>query len=499
MTNLIALPIVVPLGTAAACLLAWNQPRRQRVVSLVGAFALVIIAVVLLTIVLRTGPQVLHVGGWRAPFGISLVADTIGVVLVAMTAVVGLAVVVDSLKTVGPEREAYGYHPLVHILLMGVGGAFLTGDLFNLYVWFEVLLISSFVLLSLGAERPQLEAALKYVTLNLIASSVFLCALGLMYGTLGTLNLADLAQRLANGEGRGFGIPLSMMFLVAFGVKAGLVPLHAWLPASYHTPPASVSALFAGLLTKVGVVALLKVFLLAFRFDPPMTDTVLAWMAGMTMLFGGIGAMVQNDLRRLLAFSVLNGIGAMVMGISLRSEAGTSATVLYMLHSAVATVAAFLLAGEVHRRTGHYDLRQMGGLARVAPGLSVAWFIVALALVGVPPLSGFFGKLALVRAGIQGGQGWSVGILLGSSLLVLAAFLRAWNLAFAREGEGGRPGRGVPLAGATLAAGTVAFAFLLAPLAAVCARIGFEMARPEDTVIGTLGTPDPSLKPESVR
>lgn len=487
MNNLLALPIVVPLATAAIGLLAWSRPAVQRAASLFGAFALVAVAVVLLVAVFRGGPQVLNVGGWRPPFGIVLVLDTTSALLVAMTAVVGLAVVADSLRTVSAEREAYGYHPLVQILLMGVCGAFMTGDLFNLYVWFEVLLISSFVLLSLGAERPQLEASLKYVTLNLIASSVFLCALGLLYGTLGTLNLADLSVRLANGEGRGFGTPLSMMFLVAFGLKAGLVPLHAWLPASYHTPPASVGALFAGLLTKVGVVALLRIFLTAFRFDPATTDTVLAWMACATMLFGGLGALVQNDLRRLLAFTVMNGVGAMVLGISFRSEAGTAATLLYMLHSALASVAAFLLAGEVHRRTGHHDLREMGGLAKAAPGLYAAWLVVSFALVGIPPLSGFFGKLALTRAGLAAGQFWSVGILLFSSLLILAAFLRAWSLAFAREGEVPRPGRGVALPAAAMAALTATFAILAAPLATATAKAGTELAHPEDQNFQVLG------------
>jgi multicomponent Na+:H+ antiporter subunit D len=485
-SNLLSLPLAVPLATAATCLLAWNRPRVQRTASVVGASTLLAVALTLLVVVFRQGPQTLHVGGWRPPFGIVLVGDAAAAILVTMTAVVGLAVVVDSLRSVGPEREAFGYHALVHVLLMGVCGAFLTGDLFNLYVWFEVLLISSFVLLSLGAERAQLEAALKYVTLNLIASSVFLCALGLLYGTLGTLNLADLSVRLANGEGKGFGTPISMMFLVAFGLKAGLVPLHAWLPASYHTPPASVSALFAGLLTKVGVVALLRFFTLAFRFDPPLTDTVLAWMACLTMLFGGLGAVVQNDVRRLLAFTVMNGVGAMVLGISFRSEAGTAATLIYMLHSALASVAGFLLAGEIHRRTGTYDLRRMGGLAKEAPGLHWAWLAVSLALVGVPPLSGFFGKLALTRAGIDAGQGLSVGILLFSSLLVLAAFLRAWSLAFGRDGEVARPGRGVTAPAATLAAATVAFAFVAGPLAAACARVGFDMARPEDAAARVL-------------
>lgn len=487
MNNLLALPVVIPLATAAVGLLAWNRPEVQRGVSLLGSLGYLATALVLLIQVLSKGTQVLHVGGWRAPFGITFFADTASAVLVAMTAVVGLAVVADSIRSIGVEREAYGYHPLVQILLMGVSGAFMTGDLFNLYVWFEVLLISSFVLLSLGAERPQLEASLKYVTLNLIASSIFLCALGLLYGTLGTLNLADLSIRLANGEGKGFGTPLAMMFFVAFGLKAGLVPLHAWLPASYHTPPAPVGALFAGLLTKVGVVALLRLFLIAFRFDPGVTDTALAWMAGATMLVGGLGALVQNDLRRLLAFTVMNGVGAMVFGISLRSEAGTAGAMIYMLHSAIASVAAFLLAGEIHRRTGQYDVREMGGLGRSTPGLAVAWLIVSFSLVGVPPLSGFFGKLALVRAGLAGGEkGW-VAVLLLSSLLVLAAFLRVWSHAVAREGEVPHPGRGVALPAAVLSAACVAFAVVAGPLSAVAKQVGMEMARPEELAFRVLG------------
>jgi multicomponent Na+:H+ antiporter subunit D len=225
--------------------------------------------------------------------------------------------VVYSFASIDVQRESFGYYPLLHILLMGVCGAFLTGDIFNLYVWFEVMLIASFVLLALGGERAQLEGAIKYVTLNLISSAFFLTAVGILYGMIGTLNMADLARQLSTVAQPGLVMTLAMLFFVAFGIKAALFPLFFWLPASYHTPPVIVSALFAGLLTKVGVYALVRVFTLLFIRDSSYIPTLILVVAGLTMVTGVLGAVAQNEIRRLLSFHIVSQIGYLLMGLGL--------------------------------------------------------------------------------------------------------------------------------------------------------------------------------------
>ena len=267
MNILIVLPILIPLITAILTLLLWHYRAWQRILSVIGA-ALHLVAVLgLLMVVRQDGIQAVQIGSWPAPFGITLVADLFSAIMLVLTGIIGLAVAVYSLGNIDARRESFGYYPLYHVLLMGISGAFLTGDMFNLYVWFEVMLIASFVLMALGGERPQMEGALKYVTLNLISSAIFLAAVGVLYGVTGTLNMADLATQLPLIE-PGMVNTLAMMFLVAFGIKAAVFPLFFWLPAAYHTPPAAVSAIFAGMLTKVGVYALIRVFTLIFITDP---------------------------------------------------------------------------------------------------------------------------------------------------------------------------------------------------------------------------------------
>src|SRR5919106_4932284 len=284
------LPLLIPLLTAVVALVAYGSRTTQRWLSVCGATALLVAALGLLGSVWYDGIQVGQMGNWPAPYGITLVADLFSAIMVVLTSVIALAVVLYALSSIDVAREHFGFHPLYHFLLMGVSGAFLTGDLFNLYVWFEVMLMASFVLLALGGERPQMEGAIKYVTLNLIASAIFLAAVGLLYGAVGTLNMADLAQKLREPEAADFITTIAMLFLVAFGIKAGIFPLFFWLPASYHTPPVAVSAIFAALLTKVGVYAMIRVFTLIFVHDIGYTHTVILILAGFTMVTGVFGA-----------------------------------------------------------------------------------------------------------------------------------------------------------------------------------------------------------------
>jgi multicomponent Na+:H+ antiporter subunit D len=441
MTELLALPLFVPLLTAAAGVAAGPRRGLRRGVAVGGAVALLAAAVALLAEVDRHDILATQMGGWPAPFGITLVADRLSALMVLMAGVVGLAVTVYSLDGIDPGREAYGYFPLLNVMLMGVCGAFLTGDLFNLYVWFEVMLMGSFVLLVLGGEPGQLQGGIKYVTLNLVSSALFLAGVGILYGVAGTLNLADLAVKLGTAPNPALVTAVGLMFLVAFGVKAALFPLFFWLPASYHTPPAAVSAVFAGLLTKVGVYSLVRTFSLVFTREPEFTHGLLVALSGLTMVVGALGAIAQTDLRRALAFLHVGQVGYMTMALGfagLTGEPGLAvaalaAVVFYMPHHTCAITNLFLVSGAAHRLRGTYDLRALGSLYRIHPGLAVLFLVPALSLAGVPPLSGFFAKLGVVKAGLGIGQFAAAAVALAAGFLTLYVVTRIWAEAFWKE------------------------------------------------------------------
>lgn len=411
-------------------LLFWRRLLIQRILGLTGTTGLFVSAILLLLAVWERGIQVSQIGNWPAPFGITLVADLFSAIMVLMAGLMGLAISVYSLAFIDVRREAFGYYPLLNILLMGVCGAFLTGDLFNLYVWFEVMLIASFVLLVLGGERVQVLGGIKYVTLNLLSSALFLAAVGLLYGVTGTLNMADLALRIGQIESVGMITTLSILFLVAFGIKAALFPLFFWLPASYHTPPVPVSALFAGLLTKVGVYALIRVFTLFFIQDRAFTHPLILVIAGLTMVTGVLGAVAQYDFRRLLSFHIISQIGYLLMGLGLFTVPALAGAVFFMTHVILAKASLFLVSGITQRLYGTYELKNLGGVYRAYPALALLFLVPALSLAGIPPLSGFFAKLALVQAGLGIEQYMIVGTALAVSILTLFSMIKIWNEVF---------------------------------------------------------------------
>ena len=387
----------------------------------------------LLASVWNSGIQAAQMGDWPAPFGITVVADLFSAIMVALAGVIGLAVALYSLATMDRERERFGYYPLLHVLLMGVCGAFLTGDLFNLYVWFEVMLMASFVLMALGGERAQMEGAIKYVTINLIASALFLAAVGMLYGVVGTLNMADLAQKLRAAPQMDLVTTIAILFLVAFGIKAAVFPLFFWLPASYHTPPVAVSAIFAGLLTKVGVYALIRVFTLLFVQDAGYTHTIILVLSGLTMITGVLGAVAQNEFRRILSFHIVSQIGYMILGLGLFTTAGLAGSIFYIIHHIIVKTNLFLVSGVVHLFRGTYELEKLGGFYSASPGLSILFLIPALSLAGLPPLSGFFAKLTLIRAGLAAEQYVIVATALIVGLFTLFSMTKIWAEVFWKE------------------------------------------------------------------
>ena len=402
---LLVLPILVPLATAIGISMLPQRPLLLRAVAFAGAVGILASAVAVLARVEAEGIQVLQIGAWPAPFGITLVADLFSALLVVMVGIIGVAVTGNSFSGVDPRREAFGYHALIHVLLMGVSGAFLTGDIFNLYVWFEVMLIASFVLMSLYRTRAQLHAAFTYVALNLLASAFLLTAIGLLYGQAGTLNFADLARAWPERRTPALDAALSMLFLTAFGIKAGLFPLFFWLPASYHTPPAAVGALFAGLLTKVGVYALIRVFTLLFR-DAGGMSTVVLVLSVTTMVVGMIGALGQRDFRRVLSFNLV-GPHRLHHGRSGSVDA-VRARGLDLLHAAPHARHHEPLPGERSLSASAPNNPAVGARRFVshATVVAVLAMIPIFSLAGVPPLSGFIAKLAIVEAALDVGHYW---------------------------------------------------------------------------------------------
>lgn len=433
MNLIIVLPIIIPLLFAIVMLFFWKNVKAHKVLNVIASLFSLAVSIILLTDVNSSGIISLQVGGWQAPFGISLVADLLASIMVLITAVIGLAASIYSLGSMDEQREKFLYYPLLQFLLMGINGAFLTGDIFNLYVWFEVMLISSFVLLALGGKREQLEGAIKYVTLNLLSSAIFLAAVGILYGIVGTLNMADLARKIPLVEQKELVTVVSFLFMIAFGIKAAVFPLFFWLPASYHTPPIAVSAIFAGLLTKVGVYALIRVFTLIFVQDTNFTHTVLLVIAGFTMLTGVLGAASQNDMRKILSFHIISQIGYMIMGLALFSPLAIAGAIFYIIHHIIVKTNLFLVSGVVDKMKGSFELKKIGGLYKYYPLLGLLFLIPALSLAGIPPLSGFWAKFVVIKAGLEIDQMFIVGVALFVGLLTLFSMTKIWNEAFWKD------------------------------------------------------------------
>jgi len=429
MNVLLVLPIVVPLVTAAITLAAWQSVRVQRAATLVGATVLLVAAIQLQRVVASAGVIATQAGDWPAPFGITIVADLFSALMVLLAAIIGLAIAMFSVMSTSAAEERLGYYPLLQILMMGICGAFLTGDLFDLYVWFEVMLMSSFVLLAMGGTRKQTEGALKYVAINLFSSAVFLTGLGLIYPMTGTLNMADLSQVMATLPPERTTV-LAMLFLVAFGIKAALFPLYAWLPASYHTPPAATAAIFAALLTKVGVYALVRVFTLIFVHDVAFTHTLLLVLSGCTMIAGVLGALVQRDMRRVFSFLLISHIGYITMGLGLFTPLALTGAIAYTAHHIIVKAVLFLSAGVVARLGGTYEMDRLGGLYVAQPALATLFLIGGLALSGIPPLSGFFPKVALMQAALDTQRYALTAAAIVAGVLTLYAVMRVWAEVF---------------------------------------------------------------------
>lgn len=466
---LLILPIGICFVFASVLLMMRRQMAWHPPVAVAGLSLLFLNAVALLIEVASNGPISMAMGGWRPPFGISFTADLTSALFLTVSSFVGLACGIYAVASIDSEERRYGFYPFLFIMIAGVCGSFLTGDVFNLYVWFEVMLIGSFGLLILGSEREQLDGATKYCFLNFIAATIFLLTVAYVYGVFGTLNMADIAVKSAAMEGEGALQTIAVLFLISFSMKAAAFPLNFWLPASYHTPRFVVSALFAGLLTKVGIYAMLRIVLMLFPPEREGLGLVIAWMAGLTMIVGALGALAQTDIRRLLNYLVIAGIGTILAGFAvpplLESESasivtgaaavigeeaqtlaqrvsnlraqGTLATglagsIFYALHSIVVMTALYLATGVAAFRNGSSSLHEMGSMWRRHPLFSALFLVLLFGVAGLPPFSGFWPKMLLVRATLAADLPWLAFAVLFSGLLITIAAVRVFALGFWR-------------------------------------------------------------------
>ncbi|OZC97288.1 Na+/H+ antiporter subunit D [Rhodococcus sp. 06-235-1A] len=430
------LPVLIPMLAAALTLVLGRRPRAQRFITLVALTAVVAISSTMLYLADRDGTSALQVGGWDSPLGISLVVDRLSAMMLVVSSIVLLAVMVYSIGQGirdGSENQPVSiFLPTYLALTAGVCNAFLAGDLFNLFVGFEVLLAASFVLLTLGASADRVRAGVSYVMVSMVSSLIFLIGIALVYGATGTLNLAHIAVRMDDIP-PGTRTAIFAVLLVAFGIKAAVFPLSTWLPDSYPTAPAPVTAVFAGLLTKVGVYAIIRAHTLLFPDGS--LDNVLMVCGLLTMLVGILGSIAQSDIKRLLSFTLVSHIGYMIFGVALSTQSGLSGSIYYVAHHILVQTTLFLVVGLIERQAGSSSLRRLGGLAAASPVLAIVFLVPALNLGGIPPFSGFIGKVALLQAGSEQGSVLAWLLVAGgtvTSLLTLYVVARVWTKAFWR-------------------------------------------------------------------
>jgi multicomponent Na+:H+ antiporter subunit D len=503
---LVPLLVTLPLLGAAINLIAGRHRRTQVAVSIVTLSVVMVISAILLVVVDAGGQAlVVSVGGWPIPFGIVLYVDRLAALLVVVSSIVLLAVLLFSVGQGAADNDddtpVSIFHPSYLILAAGIFNAFIAGDLFNLYVGFEILLVASYVLITLGSTESRIRTGVVYIVVSLVSSILFLAAIAVIYGALGTVNMAQIADRMVELPQETQTV-LHLLLLLAFSIKAAVFPLSFWLPDSYPTAPAPVTAVFAGLLTKVGVYAMIRTETQLFRDND--LNTLLLIVALATMIVGVLGALAQAELKRILSFTLVSHVGYMVFGLAIATPLAVGATIYYIVHHIVVQTTLFLAVGLIERRAGSTSILRVKGLMRAAPIIAVLYFIPAVNLGGLPPFSGFIGKYALFDAAAEVGTPLLMVLIVGgivTSLLTLYALMRAWNLAFWREEDdsaeteariaylGDAPAAAVEterrvipriMTAATMGmvAVTVGLTLFAGPLYDVCARIGAALLEP---------------------
>lgn len=419
MNTLLPLPVVLPLLTGIFLFLIRKHRAWQEGLSLL---ALGINLIVALSFLSGTADGTIfthRMGMWPFPYGIMLGADRLTATMLSLAAtVVGISAYFSQSYLSEDQRQEV-YHPLLHFLLMGIQGAFITADLFNLFVFFEVMLISAYGLLGFYHNLDQLEMALKYTCLNLIASALFLLGISLLYAQVGTVNMADLSVKIAELGPTPLMILTALIFLMVFSAKAAIFPMQLWLPSAHSIAPTPISAILAGVMVKVGLYAIIRCASLIFPAPFGEMQGVLIFLALATIVLGALGTLPQRSLKRILAYSTINQLGYIAFGVALLSPAGMAAAVFYIVSHGFLKSSMLLGAGLNQKLTGTINLDEMGGMMVKAPFASILLLVGFLSLAGIPPLSGFFSKFFLIQAGFGQGLYLATSIALGMGVVSL--------------------------------------------------------------------------------
>lgn len=430
MSNLAVLPIIIPLFAGIMAAFFNRKLTIARSLSKLLIVSNLIVVFYIAYLVFETGNIVLETGSWPAPYGIVFVADPLSILLVLTTNILSVACIFIAPKLVSEQKEKHYFYTFAFLMISGVSGAFLTGDLFNLFVFFEVLLMASYGLIVLGGNRKQLRESLKYVLINLFSSIIFVTAVAFLYGVVGTVNMAHIAERVNEADQQGILTTIAIVLFFVFATKAALFPLYYWMPKSYVVPNPVVSALFGALLTKVGIYAIIRVFTLIFDIDISFTRGFFLAIAGLSMIFGVIGALSTNNIKLLIAYNVIPSIGFILLGLAVFNESGLSGSVYYLVHDMIIKAALFLIGGVIAYAAGTSDLRKMGGLIHQYSGLGWTLFIAAFVLAGIPPFSGFIGKILLLRGAFEGEHIIMIVVGLLTSLLILYSVMKIFIRGF---------------------------------------------------------------------